>query len=193
MEISFSQSFLDNLERIDNKVVIDKLVIDSGEPKTDFQVINHGKDVQICVDGVSGECRRLDFYYGEDLGFTITGDGIVMNQERTIFEFNLPTEPKARIECPGLTEDIKFLEGPGPELGNSLYKDIPVSDSSLIWKGTIGKYIIDKGVQDNHFYDIELLDTRSGVLEERPIKFKSYQGIRIEQGNWEVETIKKSG
>ena len=28
MEISFSQSFLDNLERIDNKVVIDKLVID---------------------------------------------------------------------------------------------------------------------------------------------------------------------
>lgn len=192
MEISFSQSFLDNLERIDNKVVIDKLVIDSGEPKTDFQVINHGKGVQICVEGVSGECRRLDFYYGEDLGFTITGDGIVMNQERTIFEFNLPTEPKAKIECPGLTDDIKFLEGPGPELGNSLYKDIPVSDGSLIWKGTIGKYIIDKGVQDNHFYDIELLDTRSGVLEERPIKFKSYQGIRIEQGNWEVETIKKS-
>ena len=192
MEISFSQSFLDNLERIDNKVVIDKLVIDSGEQKTDFQVINHGKGVQICVEGVSGECRRLDFYYGENLGFTITGDGIVMNQERTIFEFNLPTEPKAKIECPGLTEDIKFLEGPGPELGNSLYKDIPVSDSSLIWKGTIGKYIIDKGVQDNHFYDIELLDTRSGVLEERPIKFKSYQGIKIEQGNWEVETIKKS-
>ena len=49
MEISFSQSFLDNLERIDNKVVIDKLVIDSGEPKTDFQVINHGKGDQICV------------------------------------------------------------------------------------------------------------------------------------------------
>ena len=192
MEISFSQSFLDSLERIDNKVVIDKFKVDEGEFQSNLHIICHGKEMQVCVEGVSGECGRLDFYYGEEIGFTITGEGIVMNPERTIFEFNLSSEPKATIECPGLTEDTKFLEGAGPELGNSLYKDIPVSSESLVWKETLGKYIVDRGIQDNHSYDVELLDTKSGVLEERPIKFKSYRNITIEQGNLEVEMIKKS-
>ena len=192
MEISFSQSFLDSLERIDNKVVIDGFSIDSGNIQTSFQVVCHEKKLQVCVEGVSGECGRLDFYCGEESGFTITGEGIAMNLERTIFEFNLPSEPKAIIECPWVTEDTKFLEGIGPDLGNSLYKDIPVSEGSLVWKETIGKYIVDRGIQDNHLYDVELLDTKSGVLEERPIKFKSYQNIVIEQGNFDIEMIKKS-
>jgi len=193
MYVLFSQYFLDGLERIDNKIVIDGFTVDQGELHTSFQVVCHGRIAQVCVEGISGECGRLDFYCGEKIGFTIMGGGnIVMNPERTIFEFDLRLEPKALIESPGSTEDTKFLESIGTDFGNSLYKDIQVSSNSLVWKETLGKYIVDRGIQDNHSYDIELLDTKSGVLEERPIQFKSYQGITIEQGNWEVDVIKKS-
>lgn len=187
MEISFSQSFLADIERIDKVVMIDRCVIE----RTDYkpEIICHEGKVQACIIGAEGNCDRLDFYYGEELAFTIIGD-IVMNQNRTIFEFNLPSTSKATISCPWLTEDTKVLEGVGPDLGSSFYKDITVSSSSLVWKESLGKYIVDRGIQDNHSFDIELLDTKSGQLEERPIRFKSYQGITIEPGNWEVEMIK---
>ena len=193
MEVSFSQAFLDSLERIDSIVVIDKFRVDEGgEQLRDLHIVCHGKKVQLCVEGVSGECNRLDFYYGKKIGFAITGENIKMNPERTIFEFNFPVEPKATIECPKTTEDTKFLESIGTDLGNSLYKDIPVSSNSLIWKETLGKYIVDRGLQDDHLYNVELLDTTSGILEERPIRFKSYQNIIIEQGNWEIDMVSKS-
>ena len=190
MEISFSQSFLTDLERIDNNVVIDECEI--GGNRTGIHVVCHENLLQACIEGIEGECERLDFYYNGGLAFTITGEGIIMNPERTIFEINLPSTPKATIECTNLTDDTRYLESPGNELGNSLYKDIKVSDNSLIWKESIGKYIIDRGLQDNHSYDVELLDTKSGILEERPIRFKSYQGITLDQGNWIIDTTKKS-
>ena len=77
MEISFSQSFLDDLGRIDNKVVIDKFAIDQGELLDGLHLVCHDKKIQVCVEGISGECGRLDFYYSGVIGFTITGEGIV--------------------------------------------------------------------------------------------------------------------
>lgn len=196
MDISFSQSFRDNLKRIDEVVVIDSFKVDDDQEKNkNLHVICHSEKVQICIEGVSGNCRRLSFYCSKEENpiFIITeeNDGMIMNPERTIFEFNLPEIPKAKINCPRLTEDEKFLEGVGLDLGESLYKNISISEESLVWKDSLGKYVVDRGLQDNHSYEVELLDTKSGNLEERPIRFKSYQNIIIEQGNSRIDMLKR--
>ena len=193
MDVSFEQGFLTDIGRIDEKVVIESWEDLNGERRIPH-VICQGKKMQVClVNAPEGnENPILRFYYnGGKLGFMISErTGIYIEKHRTIFEFNLPIEPKAIIESKNLPEDTKILEGLGTELGCSLYKDISVSSDSLVWKESLGKYAVDRGLQDKHSYDVELLDTKSGQLEERPIRFKSYTGIIVDQGNWEIETIK---
>jgi hypothetical protein len=196
MKVSLSKDFLTALERIDNVVMIDSCKIDkiySYKP----EVVCHDGKIQVCLVGVSrGECSQLDFYYGSELlAFSITNEDnqiIKLNPERTIFEFTFPELPKAIIGCSWLSEDTKYIEGIGLELGNSLYKDIKVSDDSLVWKETLGKYIVDHGITENHDYNVERLDTKSGKIEERPIRFKSYQGITIKQGEWRIKSTKQT-
>lgn len=193
MEVSFSQSFLTDLERIDNKIVITDCVLDS-ETSYHPEVVCHENVMQVCiVDVGKSVCNRLDFYYNDEIAFTITDSSTIsLSQYRTIFVVTLPQKPKAVIECPWITEDTKFLESIGQEFGCSFYKDIKISNDSLVWKESLNKYSIDRGIQDNHLYDVELFDTKSGSLEERAIKFKSYQNITIKQGNWRVDTIKRT-
>lgn len=193
MRVSFSQYFLTDIERIDNIIMIDKCRVYDNEYNP--EVIVHDKKVQACIIGVEiSECEKLDFYYGSSLAFSIDNQGalIKLNPDRTIFEFQLPVTPKAEISCPWLTDDTKFLESIGTNLGNSLYKNIEVSGDSLVWKESLEKYIVDSGLQDTHGYDIERLDTKTGCLEERPIRFKSYSDINIIRGSWEIDKIKKT-
>lgn len=191
MKVSLSQSFLTALERIDNVVMIDKCKIDT---KTyNPEVVYHNGAIQICIVGVEeSECDKLDFYYDTtELAFTIIDDEpILLNPVRTLFKFTFPVTPKAIIDCPWLTEDTKFLESIGPKFGSSLYKDIEISEDSLVWKESLRKYVVDKGLTDNHVYDVERLDTKSGKLEERPIRFKSYQNIIVDQGEWRIKSTK---
>ena len=196
MIVEFSQSFLTDIERIDNKVVIDRCLVvkDGFSRRYDPEIICHDGLVQVCISGLLvSECERLEFYYGGELAFSISsGSTIELDKNRTIFKFSLPANAKAELGCSKLTEDTEFLESAGTELGSSLYKNIKISDSSLIWKESLEKYTVDRGLQDNHYYDIELIDTKSGRLEDRPIRFKSYQNITLEQGNWKIATIKKT-
>lgn len=197
MEVRYSQSFETDIGRIDEVIVIERceVVIDENT-KVNYnpQIVYHDNLLKICLVGVNEKtCNRLIFYYGKGEAFRIVGEGIVLNPERTLFELSIPYENHgATIECPWNTEDTEILESIGPDLGSSLYKDIPVSSDSLVWKESIGKYIVDKGCQDNPSYDVELLDTKSGNLEERPILFKSYQNIKIDQGNWDIDMVKES-
>lgn len=191
MNVGFNGSFRTALERIDNKLMIDRCVI-SGGSEYKPEVVCHDNIIQVCLVGVTeSTCNRLDFYYQEGSAFYITGTGIVLNPNRTIFEITSPVDIKATVSCSWLTEDTKFLEGIGTEYGYSLYKDIEVSGSSLVWKESVGKYAVDRGQQDNHSYDIELIDTKSGEFFERPIRFKSYQNIIIEQGNFEIDSVRE--
>lgn len=192
MQINFESSFLTDLTRIDNKVLINKCVIGTKSYNPEVVYNEDTNVVHICLSGVDDEgMSQIEFYYGDDLkAFTITNeDPIVFNPDRTLFEFSFPEKPKAEIGCPWLTQDTEFLESPGVELGKSFYKNIEISDSSLIWKESIGKYVTDRGVSDDHSYDVERLDTKSGELVERPIKFRSYTNLVIDQGNWEIDTV----
>ena len=201
MNVLYSQSFKKDIERIDEVISIDRceVVIDENT-KIDYnpQLVYHGDLLKICLVDVKEEtCNELIFYYKKGEAFRITKgeeeEAIVLNPKRTLFEIRLTFEnQRATIECPWNTEDTKILESIGPDLGSSLYKDIQVSSDSLVWKESIGKYAVDRGCQDNPSYDVELLDTKPGNLEERPILFKSYQNIKISQGNWEIDMIKKS-
>jgi len=198
MRIDINPSFSRDLEKIDKVIVINDLkitpipVIKPGEKDVEFSVICHDNLMQVCVIGAKGDNASLEFYYNnEELAFTITGVE-KLNPERTIFEITLPQEPKAKIECPFLSEDAQLLEGIGTNPGSSLYKDIQVSEDSLVWKESFKKYLVDKGLTDNHNFDIELLDTRSGRLEERPIKFKSYKKIIVDKRTWDIDTIEET-
>lgn len=192
MQINFESSFLTDLTRIDNKVLINKCVIGTKSYNPEVVYNEDTNVVHICLSGVDNEgVNQIEFYYGDDLkAFTITNeDPIVFNPDRTLFEFSFPEKPKAEVGCPWLTQDTEFLESPGVELGKSFYKNIEISDSSLIWKESIGKYVTDRGISDDHSYDVERLDTKSGELVERPIKFRSYTSLVIDQGNWEIDTV----
>ena len=212
MRVNFSSSFLTDLERIDSVIMIDSCKIDDGDKIYNPEVIYHDGIVQACIIGVNRDnCGKLEFYYngeltylevegefkpfyiGGKLAFTITSSIIDLTSERAIFKFNLNNlgrSVKADIGCPWLTNDTKFIESIGVNLGLSLYKDIEVSPDSLIWKESIGKYVTDRGVEEDHNYNVERIDTKPGILESRPIKFKSYKNIIIEQGNWKIESIK---
>jgi len=194
MRIRFEQNFLTDIQRIDNKLMIDNCLVDD-RLEYNPEIIYQGRVVQACIVGVEVDvCNNLKFYYDGGLAFTIEGerDTIRLNHNRTIFEFSLPVTPNAILSCPWLTDDSKFLESIGTDLGSTFYKDIEVSSDSLVWKESFGKYVLDRGQSDNHSYDIELSDTKSGRLEERPIKFKSYQNIIIEPGNWKVDVREES-
>ncbi len=192
MRVRFEQDFLTYLERIDNKVMIDECRVGTSSYRP--EVVYYDDLIRACIIGVEEDvCEKLEFYTSSgNLAFTILGDGdIKLNPERTIFEIILPTTPKAEIGCSWLTNDTKFIESPGINLGSSFYKDIRVSEDSLVWKESVEKYVTERGLE-NHVFSTEKLDTKSGEIYDRPVKFKSYQNIKIYQGNWDVDSIERA-
>jgi hypothetical protein len=145
MRVKYESSFLLDVQRIDNIINIDSGSINGGEKNLKPEVIydNESGILHVYVESGVSRCRSLEFYYGDSKAFTLSESSgeMMLNPEKTLFELKFPSsvKPVARIECENLDSDTKFLESPGYELGQSLYKDIEVDSDSLVWKDSVGK------------------------------------------------------
>lgn len=194
MRVKYESSFLSDVQRIDNIINIDSGSVNGGERNLKPEVIydNESGILHVYVESGMSRCRSLEFYYGDSKAFTLSESSgeMMLNPEKTLFELKFPSsvKPVARIECRNLDSDTKFLESPGYELGQSLYKDIEVDSDSLVWKESIGKYMTEKGQLEDKDFTVEVMDTLDGQLKSKSYRFKSYQNLVIEQGDWEIDT-----
>ena len=173
IQVKFEESFLQELERLDGEAIIKGVRLQDPD-STLSDLFSCGgvwrkdsnrleiylelpdtkvADSQKSESGIDpkSEIKKILFYTPSDtLAFSIyesSGSSLVFAQKRNLLSVIFPARTVVNVKVLGVSDDIKFLEGPGTTIGTNIFRH-DSEDDELVSKSSYYRYVQTKSTDD---------------------------------------------